>query len=126
MREQRFARVGETISELRVGVVDRTGETTNWLPIPDPEEGFYLGQVEWAGNSEEVLVETLSRFRDRREFLLVNVDTGDAQSIYQEVNDAWAVASQGKNQGLIWIRDGEAFIVISEKGRLAACVSACA
>lgn len=115
VEEHRFARVGEKIPELRVGVVDITDQTTHWLPIAAPEEGFYLGQVEWAGNSREVLVETLSRFRDRREFLLVDADTGDVQQLYHESNDAWAVGSQEKNLGLIWVRNGEAFIVISEK-----------
>lgn len=115
VRTHRFARVGEKISTFRVGVVDSEGKQTQWLSLDTPSEGFYLGQVEWAGNSNEVLVEKLSRFRDQREFLLANVDTGDVQQIYHESNDAWAVSSQGKNSGLIWIRDGEAFIVVSEK-----------
>ena len=115
VRNRRFARVGEKISTLRIGVVDVEEKKTQWLPIETPAEGFYLGQVEWAGNSNEVLVEKLSRFRDRREFLLVDVNTGDVKQIYSETNDAWAVGSQGKNTGLDWIEDGQAFIVVSEK-----------
>jgi dipeptidyl-peptidase-4 len=110
----RFARVGEKIEGLRVGVVDCSGEHLQWLAIAAPAEGFYLGQVAWAGNSDEVLVETLSRFRDTRDFLLAKV-TGEVQRIYHETNDAWAVESQGKNSGLTWIRDGAAFVVLSEK-----------
>jgi len=115
VQNNRFARVGEKISTLRVGVVDSEGKKTQWLPIETPSEGFYLGQVEWAGNSNEVLIEKLSRFRDQREFLLANIDTGNLQQIYNESNEAWAVSSQGKNSGLTWIRNGEAFIVVSEK-----------
>ena len=111
---RRFARVGETIAKLRVGVIDREGKTTQWLPVEAPPEGFYFGQIDWAGNSQEVLVEKLSRFRDQREFLLANVDTGKLQRIYHESNDAWAISSQGKNSGLTWIQGGKAFIVISE------------
>ena len=48
--EVRFARVGGTIPTLRVGVVDTQGKETRWLPLPMPAEGFYLGQVDWAGN----------------------------------------------------------------------------
>jgi dipeptidyl-peptidase 4 len=114
IQNHRFARVGEKLAELRVGVVDADGKNKQWLPIESPEEGFYLGQVEWAGNSEEVLVEKLSRFRDEREFLLVNID-GNVKQIYHESNAAWAVGSQGKNSGLTWIRDGKAFVVVSEK-----------
>ena len=114
VQNHRFARVGEKIAALRVGVVDSEGKNVQWLPIESPDEGFYLGQVEWAGNSEEVLVEKLSRFRDQREFLLANT-SGDVKQIFHESNDAWAVGSQGKNSGLTWIRDGKAFVVVSEK-----------
>ena len=115
VQNHRFARVGEKITSLRVGVVDVEGKEVEWLPLDAPPEGFYLGQVGWAENSNEVLVEKLSRFRDQREFLLADVDTGKVQQIYYESNEAWAVGSQGKNSGLTWIRAGKAFIVISEK-----------
>ena len=115
IQNNRFARVGEKIATLRVGVVDSEGKKIQWLPIEAPGAGFYLGQVDWAGNSNEVFVEKLSRFRDRREFLLANIDSGNVERIYHESNEAWAVGSQGKNSGLTWIRDGKAFIVVSEK-----------
>ncbi|GAH67221.1 unnamed protein product, partial [marine sediment metagenome] len=44
VKEVRFARIGETIETLRVGVVDSRGSETRWLSIPVPAEGFYLGQ----------------------------------------------------------------------------------
>ena len=114
VREDVFARVGGELPTLRVGVVDRLGAQIVWLPVEAPEAGFYLRQVEWAGNSDEVLVETQSRFRDQRQLLLVSTD-GTVKTIFAETNDAWAIGSHGINSGLEWIRDGEAFIVISEK-----------
>jgi len=115
VEEVRFARVGGTIATLRVGVVDARGRETRWLSIAIPEEGFYLGQVSWAGNSDELLVEKLSRFRDEREFLIADVGTGAIRRIFHESDPAWVIASYGKNAGLTWIRDGQAFIVLSEK-----------
>ncbi len=115
VRNRRFARVGEKIATLRVGVVDLEGKKPQWLPIESPPAGFYLGRIEWAGNSDEILVEKLSRFRDRREFLLVNIRSARTKRIFHESDPAWSVGSQGKNSGLTWIRDGKAFIVISEK-----------
>ncbi len=115
VQKNRFARVGEEIAKLRVGVVESDGRNLHWLPIESPEEGFYLGQVEWAGNSEEVLVEKFSRFRDQRVFLLANTNSGDVREIFRESNAAWAESSQGKNSGLSWIRGGQAFVVVSEK-----------
>jgi dipeptidyl-peptidase-4 len=114
VRYDRFARVGEKIETLRVGVVDLAEKRATWLPITAPPEGFYLGQVDWAGNATEILVETLSRFRDKREFLLITVD-GQVKTIYSETNPAWAISAQEKNVGLTWIRHGEAFIVVTER-----------
>jgi len=115
VKEARFARVGGTIPTVRIGVVDARGNETRWLSIPVPVEGFYLGQVSWAGNSDELLVEKWSRFRDEREFLIADVRTGAITRIYHESDPAWVIASYRKNAGLEWIRDGRAFIVLSEK-----------
>lgn len=115
VREVRFSRVGGTIPTVRIGVVDAQGSETRWLSIPEPVEGFYLGQVSWAGNSDELLVEKLSRFRDEREFLIADVRTGAITRIYHESDPAWVIASYRKNAGLEWIRDGRAFVVLSEK-----------
>ncbi len=114
VQQHRFARVGGDIEKLRVGVVNADGTNLRWLPIECPKEGIYLGQVEWAGNSDEVLVERFSRFRDRRDFLLIN-SSDRVQTIYSETNEAWVESSQGKNSGLVWIREGKEFVVISEK-----------
>ena len=111
---RKFARVGGKIEKRKVGIATIETGKIWWLPIEMPEEGFYLGQLEWAGNSSEVLVEWMSRFRDRREFLLVPVG-GEAKTIFSETNEAWAVASQAKNRGLIWIDEGKKCIIISEK-----------
>jgi dipeptidyl-peptidase 4 len=113
--ETRFARVGETIPALKVGVVNAQGTETRWISIPIPAEGYYLGQVDWAGNSRELLVEKLSRFRNEREFLLCDVDMGGIKRIFHESDPAWVLASYRINAGLTWIRDGQAFIVLSEK-----------
>jgi dipeptidyl-peptidase-4 len=114
VQQHRFARVAEKIEALRVGVVKADGSIPTWLPIPFEKEGGYLGQVAWAGNSEEILVERFSRFRNRRDFILVHLN-GTSQTIFSEANDAWVESSQGKNSGLIWTQGGEKFVVITEK-----------
>jgi dipeptidyl-peptidase 4 len=115
VREVRFARVGGAIPSLRVGVVDARGRETRWLPIPMPAEGFYLGEIGWASNSHELLIEKLNRFRNEREFLLADIRTGGLRRIFHETNSAWVDGSYMLNAGCTWIRDGQAFIVLSEK-----------
>lgn len=113
--EDRFARVGETIATQRIGIAAANGSEVRWLDLHAPDEGIYLGQVDWAPNSDELLIEKLSRFRDEREFLLAKASSGELTRIFHESDPAWVVASYGVNSGLTWLKDGAAFLVLSEK-----------
>jgi dipeptidyl-peptidase 4 len=115
LRETRFARVGETIPTLRVGVTDTEGKEIRWLQIPHPTEGYYLGNIGWAGNSSEVFVEKLSRFRDRREVLLADVGNGTITTIFEESDPAWVVGSYHTNLGVVWIDQYGRFLILSEQ-----------
>lgn len=116
IRFDRFARVGTPIPALRVGVVDVGGGATQWVKLPGDPGTFYLQSVSWAGNSKELLIEWQSRSRDNRKFLLANVDSGEVTTIYEESDPAWVDASYAANAGLVWIRDGKEFLLLSEKG----------
>jgi dipeptidyl-peptidase 4 len=109
VNETRFARVGGIIPSLRVGVADIEGKEITWLPVPVPLEGYYLGQVGWAGNSHELLIEKFSRFRDKREFFLADLTSGAFSRIYEESDPAWVIASYATNDGLEWIRNYQRF-----------------
>ena len=112
---EQFARVGTPIPTLRVGVVEADGGATRWVKLPAEPGTFYVGGVSWAGNSNEVLVEMLSRFRDNRKFLLANVETGVVSTAYEESDPAWVDASYATNAGLAWVRGGKEFVLLSER-----------
>ncbi len=114
-REQRFARIGGPIPTLRIGVVGVEGGSTRWIALADKPGTFYLNQASWAGNSDELLIEKLSRSRDAREFLLANHRTGAITKAYTETDPAWVQDSSSANAGLEWVRGGKAFVIISEK-----------
>lgn len=115
VRKVRFARVGGAIAALRVGVVDVQGTAIRWLSIPQPKEGFYIEHLGWAAGSHEVVVEKSSRGRDKREYLVADVHTGEITCIYRESDPAWVLASYRVNAGLEWIDGGKAFILLSEQ-----------
>ena len=112
---QRFARVGTPIPTLRIGVVNANGGATRWVNLPSEPGTFYINDVSWAGNSEELLVEMLSRSRDNRQFLLINTGTGGINEAFVESDPAWVDASYSANAGLEWIQDGKAFVLLSER-----------
>lgn len=112
---QRFARVGTPIPTLRVGVVDSAGGTTHWVKLPAEPGTIYINNISWAGNSKELLIEMLSRARDQRKFLLANMETGAVATAYEETDPAWVDASYSANAGLEWLRDGQEFVLLSER-----------
>ncbi|MCP4707790.1 MAG: hypothetical protein GY869_04125 [Planctomycetes bacterium] len=115
VRQSRYARVGEPINKLRVGVVDSGGKAISWLAIPLPTEGCYIEQISWIGNSHDLFVKKFSRGRDEREFFIADIRTGEFTCIYRESDPAWVVSSRRENVGPEWFRNYGAFIVISEK-----------
>ncbi len=112
---ERYARVGTPLPTLRVGVVSVDGGDTRWLNLPVDPGTFYVNDPSWAGNSEEVLVELLSRSRDHREFLLVNTQTGTVTTAYEESDPAWVDASTEANAGLEWVQAGKSWVLLSER-----------
>ena len=114
-RETRYERIGGPISTLRIGVVGAEGGPTRWIVLADKPGTFYLNQVSWAGNSDELLVEKLSRSRDAREFLLANHRSGVIAKAYAETDPAWVDMEPSANEGLEWIRGGQALVIISER-----------
>ncbi len=112
----RFPKVGTPIAKLRLGVVSADGGPTRWMALPGQPGTFFLRSLDWAGSSEELVVEQLSRARDRRNVLFANVRTGRVSSAYQEADSAWVDSSDQTNGGVDWLGDdGQAFVLVSEK-----------
>ena len=111
---ERFARVGTPIPTLQVGVVNADGSETRWVNLPAEPGTFYIGDISWAENSEELFIEMLSRSRDSRKFLLANIKSGAMTVAYEESDSAWVDASYSANAGLEWMNSGEAFVLLSE------------
>ena len=82
---------------------------------PQPDHPEPSSDYELMGLAlNELLIEKLSRFRDEREFLVANVRIGAITRIFHESDPSWVIASYRTNAGLEWIRDGRAFLVLSE------------
>jgi dipeptidyl-peptidase-4 len=115
VKQTRYSRVGEPISKSRVGIVDPEGKVIRWLSISQPTEGCYMGKLSWAGNSHEVFIEKLSRGRDKREYLIADIRTGEITCIFEESDPAWVAGAYETDAGPVWIRDDSAFIVMSDR-----------
>ncbi len=112
--EYKYPQPGTTNSAVRVGVVSASGGATTWIQLPGDARNHYIAQMEWAGNSDQVMVEYLNRLQNDAKIMLADAHTGAAKVFFEDTDKAWVDDSpldwigDGKNTDLLWLseRDG--------------------
>lgn len=106
--------VGEDPSACKVGVVDITTAKTTWMNVPGSAVQNYIPRMEWANNSENLVIQQLTRRQNVSNVMLLNVKSNTAKTIYTETETAW-VDAKAEATGWTWIEKGNKFIWLSEK-----------
>jgi dipeptidyl-peptidase-4 len=84
-----YPEAGTTNPAVRVGAVSADGGGTQWMNVPgDPREN-YIARLEWAGNSDEIVIEHLNRLQNTNDVLLGNAATGAVRQLYHDQDAAW-------------------------------------
>jgi len=119
-----YPKAGETNSAARVGVVSANGGTTRWMEVPGDARNNYLPRMEWASNSEEVVIQQLNRRQDTNSVMLGDVRTGKVRPVLVEKDEAWVDIAWGDidwdRTGIArgdveWIDGGKRFLWASER-----------
>jgi dipeptidyl-peptidase 4 len=112
---------GEPPSKYKIGAVNIATGKTVWMKIPDDEKWrTYLPRMEWAANSNELIVQHLNRKQNESNIMLCDVKTGNAKNIYNEKDEAWIDIlplwdNDYGNGGWDWLNNGQEFLWASEK-----------
>jgi dipeptidyl-peptidase-4 len=112
---------GEPPSPFKIGVVEIATAGTRFMKLPtDPSLGSYLPRMEWAANSQELIMQHLSRKQNESKLLLCNVATGVPAVIYHETDSAWIDIQPSWDNDYIWggwdwLSQGKEFLWASEK-----------
>jgi dipeptidyl-peptidase-4 len=112
---------GEPPSPFRIGVVDIGTAKTKWMSIPtDPVLQSYVPRMEWAANSDELVVQHLNRKQNQSDLLICNIITGLPKTIYSEKDAAWIDIMSLWNPsysygGWDWLNNGKEFLWAGEK-----------
>ncbi len=106
--------VGQDPSSCKIGVVNIASGKTKWMNVPGSAIQNYIPRMEWANNSDELILQQLNRRQNQSTIMLVNVAKAEAKTIYQETDKAWIDA---KSEAIGWdfINNGNEFIWQSEK-----------
>lgn len=113
-----YPKAGQDPSAARIGVVDVAGGETRWMNIPGDQKQHYLPRMDWAGNSNELIVAQLNRKQNEANVFICNVADGSAHSIYHETSDAWIDVSgpfEYDSSPWTWVEGGKSFLWTSDK-----------
>lgn len=113
-----YPKVGEDPSACRVGVVSLATGRTVWMQVPGDSRQHYIPRMEWADNSDELVLEQLNRKQDDAKVFICNATTGAASPIYEESDSTWIDVKERWSDdptGWEWINGGKDFLWVSEK-----------
>jgi len=106
-----YPKTGTTNSAARVGVVSADGGNTVWAAVPGDPRNNYIARVEWAANSDEIVLQQLNRLQNTNNVMLGNAATGQVRSVLVERDSAWTDVVND----LRWVDGGKSFTWISER-----------
>jgi dipeptidyl-peptidase 4 len=103
---------GTTNSTGRIGVVAATGGATQWMQVPGDPANNYIARMEWAGDSDTLVIQHLNRLQNQLDVLLANANTGAVTTIHSDRDDAWLDVVDDWQ----WIHGGKDFLWANDKG----------
>ncbi|HEV7394975.1 MAG TPA: S9 family peptidase [Pyrinomonadaceae bacterium] len=119
-----YPKAGETNSAARVGVVSASGGATRWFDVKGDPRNNYLPRMEWAGNSNEVIIQQLNRLQNSDVVMLGDAGSGKVSPILVEKDETWVDIAWGDidwdktglGRGDVeWIEGGKRFLWTSER-----------
>ncbi len=111
VREIPYPQPGTPNSAVRIGVVPSVGGETRWMQVPGYANDNYIARMDWAGDSETLVLQHLNRLQNTNDVLLAEVKTGVVRSVHQDHDSAWVDVVDH----LQWLHGGKDFLWISEQ-----------
>jgi dipeptidyl-peptidase-4 len=106
-----YPKVGTTNSACRVGVVSAAGGDPKWLNVPGDSRNNYIARMDWAANSEELVLQHLNRLQNMNEVMLGDIRSGKVRPVFIDRDSAWVDIGDD----LKWMDNGRRFIFMSEQ-----------
>jgi dipeptidyl-peptidase 4 len=111
LKQYPYPQVGTTNSASRVGVVNVKGGPTRWIHTPgDPREN-YIARMDWAGNSNQLVLEYLNRLQNNNRVLLAEANTGDVHTVLEDTDPKWVDLMDSFQ----WAEGGKSLLWLSER-----------
>jgi dipeptidyl-peptidase-4 len=106
-----YPKVGEENSAARVGIVDIDTRQTVWAALPGVAKDMYVPRMDWANNSNEVLIQQLNRKQDTNRVFLADAASGAVRELFVEREETFLDDIEDPK----WLKKDDAFIWTSER-----------
>ncbi len=106
-----YPKVGTTNSACRMAVVNVTDGKITWFKVPGDLRNNYIARMDWAGNSEKIILQRLNRLQNTNKVMLGDIKTGEVKTVFIDKDDAWVSV----NNDLRWMDNGKYFTWVSER-----------
>jgi dipeptidyl-peptidase-4 len=106
-----YPKAGEANSAARVGIVSASGGGTRWLSIDGDPRNHYIARMDWAANSNEVILQRLNRLQNTNQVMIGDARTGGVRTILIERDSTWVDLVDD----VAWLNDGKNFLWVSER-----------
>ena len=85
----KYPQPGTTNSAVRAGIVSVDDGPTRWVKLAGDPRQNYVAQMDWAGNSDGVLIEYLDRAQKTNQFVWANAQTGETRVVSEDTDKDW-------------------------------------
>jgi dipeptidyl-peptidase-4 len=106
-----YPKVGEENSAAKIGVVPIDTAETVWVTLPGVPKDMYVPRMDWADNSEQVLIQQLNRKQDTNQFFYADARSGEITNLMAEQEETYIESLIDPD----WLENSEEFIWQSER-----------
>jgi len=106
-----YPKAGTTNSSCKVGIISADGGNTIWMKVQGDPRNNYIARMDWANNSDEIVLQHLNRLQNKNEVTIGLAGTGDVRIILTETDSAWVDIKDD----LKWLNNSNEFTWVSER-----------
>lgn len=106
-----YPKVGEENAAARIGVVSLENVKTQWMSLPGVAKDMYVPRMDWANNSEQLLIQQFNRKQDTNALFYADADTGKVENFLTEKEDTFIELMIEPK----WLKNSDDFIWQSER-----------
>ena len=106
-----YPKAGTINSAVTVGVLPAAGGPARFVELPGDPRNTYVPRMDWAGNSEELVLQQLNRLQNTNDVWIANPRTGTLRKLLREQDAAWVDVLAEFH----WLNGGKDLLWLSER-----------